>query len=155
MSAVITALQAYAEQSSGTKLLASPFARLHSQSDDFEGAAEVEQIAFSHPCLVNNRLSYKVLDTAIGVLKTMNDTDFTDASTSFLHPYISFVKEDEDLTPYFDLPSVLVPPEVIELENLADGSVDNAPVQKNEEWPEYRLRIFDNDVSSLFDSILY
>lgn len=79
----------------------------------------------------------------------MDKADFVESSTSFLHPYLELVKEDEDLTPYFDLPSVLVPPEVIELENLADGAVDNAPVQKNEEWPEYRVKIFDNDVGDL------
>ena len=57
------------------------------------------------------------------------------------------MKDEGESSPYFDLPSVLVPPEVVELENLADGAVDNAPVQKSEEWPEYRVRIFDNDVS--------
>lgn len=31
----------YAEQSSGTKLLASPFVKLYSQEDGFEGANEV------------------------------------------------------------------------------------------------------------------
>lgn len=45
----------------------------------------------------------------------------------------------------FDLPSVLVPPEVTELEVLSTESSEDAPIKK-EEWPEYMLRLFDNDV---------
>jgi nuclear cap-binding protein subunit 1 len=45
----------------------------------------------------------------------------------------------------FDLPSVLVPPEVIELEVLSPESSEDAPIKK-EEWPEFMLRLFDNDV---------
>lgn len=45
----------------------------------------------------------------------------------------------------FDLPSVLVPPEVIELEVMSTESSEDAPIKK-EEWPEYMLRLFDNDV---------
>ena len=44
----------------------------------------------------------------------------------------------------FDLPSVLMPPEVIELEVLSPESSEDAPIKK--EWPEYMLRLFDNDV---------
>jgi nuclear cap-binding protein subunit 1 len=47
----------------------------------------------------------------------------------------------------FDLPSVLVPPEVIELEVLSPESSEDAPIKK-EEWPEYMLRLFDNDVGN-------
>ncbi len=45
----------------------------------------------------------------------------------------------------FSLPSVLVPPEVIELENEMG---EDAPIKK-EEWPEYFVRLFENDVSFL------
>lgn len=48
----------------------------------------------------------------------------------------------------FDLPLVLVPPEIIELDGLAADSEEEAQVKK-EEWPEYFLRLFDNDVSPL------
>lgn len=34
----------------------------------------------------------------------------------------------------------------MDLENLEDGVDDNVPVLKNEEWPEYRIRLFDNEV---------
>ena len=45
----------------------------------------------------------------------------------------------------FDLPSVLVPPEAIELEGLSPETSEDAPIKK-EEWPEYMLRLFDDDV---------
>ena len=38
----------------------------------------------------------------------------------------------------------------MDLENLEDGVDDNVPVLKNEEWPEYRLRLFPDDVSLKF-----
>ncbi|KAH8102808.1 MIF4G like-domain-containing protein [Phellopilus nigrolimitatus] len=126
VSAIITAIQTYAEMSSGSKLLASPLVRLHSESDVFEGAAEI-------------------LDSALEVLKVLDGSEFSDSTSSFVHPYTTKL---EDFAPFFDLPSVLVPPEVIELESLTDGAEDNAQVPKNEEWPEYRIRLFDNDVSA-------
>ncbi len=43
---------------------------------------------------------------------------------------------------------VLVPPEVIELEAFSTDAGEAALVTK-EEWPEYLLRLFDNDVSSV------
>ena len=59
---------------------------------------------------------------------------------------------------YFELPTVLVPPEQIELDNLP-GTEENAgsngngtdgtgaAMHKKDEWPSYQLRFFDNTVS--------
>lgn len=116
---IIQAIQAYAETSSGSKLLVSPLVRLHSEQTSFEGASEL-------------------LDNAIEVLKSLDETEFSESISSFIHPYY---KDTEGSSPYFDLPSVLVPPEAMDLENLEDGVDDNVPVLKNEEWPEYRVRI--------------
>lgn len=80
------------------------------------------------------------------MLRGLAESSFSDCASSFLHPYEDDVKKEDEHSPYFDLPSVLVPPEVIELANLDDGEEDNVPVQKAEEWPEYRIRLFDNDV---------
>ncbi|KAI5122169.1 hypothetical protein M0805_007067 [Coniferiporia weirii] len=125
VTAIIAAIQTYADMSQGSKLLTSPLVRLHSESGGFEGTSEV-------------------LDNAIEVLRVLDESDFAETASNFVHPYANI----EDLTPYFDLPSVLVPPEVIELENLTDGAEDNAQSFKNEEWPEYRIRLFDNDVTA-------
>ncbi|KAL5508487.1 CBC1 [Sanghuangporus vaninii] len=126
VSAIISAIQTYAEMSSGSKLLASPLVRLHSESDVFEGTSEV-------------------LDNAITVLKTFNDRDFSESNSIFLTPYSA---KSDDPSPYFDLPSVLVPPEAIELESLSGEAAENLTVPKNEEWPEYRIRLFDNTVTA-------
>jgi hypothetical protein len=77
------------------------------------------------------------------VLKTLDLSDFIDVSGIFPQPYAAMMSTST-VAP-FDLPSVLVPPEVIELEVLSPESSEDAPIKK-EEWPEYMLRLFDNDV---------
>ncbi|THH11263.1 hypothetical protein EW145_g774 [Phellinidium pouzarii] len=111
VSAIIAAIHAYADMSSGSKLLTSPL----------------------------------VLDNAIEILKALDESGFSESASSFIHPYDP---KTEGFPPYFDLPSVLVPPEAMELETLTDGTDDNVPVLRNEEWPEYRLRLFDNNVTA-------
>lgn len=76
-------------------------------------------------------------------LRQLEASDFAETATSFCQPYSEFPKL-EDVT-IFDLPSVLVPPEVIELDGLSSESGEDAQVKK-EDWPEYFLRLFDNDV---------
>ena len=62
----------------------------------------------------------------------------------FPQPYLD---GPESVLPPFDLPSVLVPPEVVEMDTLGESSSEEAQV-KREEWPEYHLTLFDNDVIS-------
>jgi nuclear cap-binding protein subunit 1 len=82
-----------------------------------------------------------MLDCAVSALKTLDPSDFIDVSGIFPQPYSAL--STSTVVP-FDLPSVLVPPEVIELEGLSPESSD-VPIKK-EEWPEFMLRLFDNDV---------
>ena len=84
----------------------------------------------------------QILDCAVAALKTLDHSNFVDVSGIFPQPYASM--STSTIAP-FDLPSVLVPPEVIELEAMSTESSDDAPIKK-EEWPEYMLRLFDNDV---------
>ena len=74
----------------------------------------------------------------------MNTSDFSQAPDSFVQPYLEF---PQFLDAPFDLPSVLVPPEVIELDSFSTESGEDAPAKK-EEWPGYYVRLFDNDVGS-------
>ena len=76
-------------------------------------------------------------------LTALDRSDFSDAGASTVQPYSSY---KEGFSPYFDLPSATVPPEAMELESLADGTEGNAPSVKTEEWPEYRIRLFPDDV---------
>jgi len=56
----------------------------------------------------------------------------------------------DDFSP-FDLPSVLVPPEVFEMDTLELGGTmyeENQSTTKKEELPRFYLSLFDNEVSS-------
>ena len=72
----------------------------------------------------------------------MNTSDFSQIPDAFPQPYLD-VQQFGDVP--FDLPSVLVPPEVIELDTFSTESGEDAPAKK-EEWPSYHVRLFDNDV---------
>ena len=63
-------------------------------------------------------------------------------SNVFPQPYLD---GPESVLPPFDLPSVLVPPEVVEMDTLGESSSEEAQVKK-EEWPEYHITLFDSDV---------
>jgi nuclear cap-binding protein subunit 1 len=89
-------------------------------------------------------ISVQLLDTVLACLRSLDSSSFADTMTNFPQPYAQY--PDLDTVP-FELPSVLVPPEVIEMDGLSDESGEDAQVKK-EEWPEYILRLFDNDVSS-------
>ena len=101
--------------------------------------------------LLNNLISLtrldQVLDCAIAVLKELDANEFKDASRCYLEPY--FDVEAKGSPQFFDLPVVLVPPEAIDIENMGSGSEAGASPAKNEEWPEYRISLFDDDVRSM------
>lgn len=80
---------------------------------------------------------------ALAALQILNASDFAQTPESFVQPYAKFPPLD---TPPFELPSVLVPPEIIELDSLPTDSGEDAQVKK-EEWPEFLVSLFDNDVS--------
>ena len=84
-----------------------------------------------------------MLDTALVALRSLDSSDFEESSTAFPQPY-SLYAAPADSSP-FDLPSVLVPPEIIELDGLSTDAGEDAQVKK-EEWPEFFLRLFDTGV---------
>ena len=81
-------------------------------------------------------------------MKELDANEFKDASRNYLEPY--FDVETKGSPQFFDLPVVLVPPEAIDIENMGSGSEAGASPAKNEEWPEYRISLFDNDVCPKF-----
>ena len=92
--------------------------------------------------------SRQLLDSALAVLNALKANEFAQTVDSFAQPY-------SDFAPFasspFELPSVLVPPEVIELDGLTTEAGEDAQVKK-EEWPAYFVRLFDNDVRLSLDS---
>ncbi|KAF8211620.1 MIF4G like-domain-containing protein [Mycena galopus ATCC 62051] len=124
---IINAIQAYNDSATTPKWLTGPVVEMYSQEVSTPNADEL-------------------LDTVLETLRTLDESDFAETASSFSQPYTSY--DDPDLstfTPY-DLPSVLVPPEVIELDGLSTDSGEDAAVKK-EEWPEYFLRLFDNEIT--------
>lgn len=85
----------------------------------------------------------QLLDSALAALKVLNESDFAQTADNIPQPYADFPALPDEP---FDLPSILVPPEVIELDGLTTDTGEDAQVKK-EEWPQYFVRLFDADVS--------
>ncbi|KAI0074461.1 hypothetical protein K474DRAFT_1765807 [Panus rudis PR-1116 ss-1] len=121
---IMNTIQSYIDSTAESKALVVPTVTLFSDATTVETADER-------------------LDAALAALQILNSSDFAQTSDSYPLPYKDLEKPTS--TP-FELPSVLVPPEVIELDTLSTDSGEDALVKK-EEWAEFYIRIFDNDVS--------
>ncbi|KAK7061285.1 nuclear cap-binding protein subunit 1 [Favolaschia claudopus] len=95
--------------------------------------------------------AYDLLDSVLLSLSAFNDSDFLATKSSFCQPYATYPELDSSLFTPFDLPSVLVAPEIIELDSLSAESGEDSHVKK-EEWPEYFLHIFENDITPDLES---
>lgn len=85
-----------------------------------------------------------MLDSLLTALNTLNESDFSGTSDCVPQPYLHGAFPETEISKY-DLPSVLVPPEIIEVEGITSETGDEAQIKK-EEWPEYYFRIFTNEV---------
>ncbi|KAJ3783585.1 MIF4G like-domain-containing protein [Lentinula aff. detonsa] len=120
---VITSIQTYTETTGSGKWIVQPVVRLHSPAVAVENADEL-------------------LDTALIALKALESSGF---EGPYPRPYSEYHPPDSSLFTPFSLPSVLVPPEVIELETLSSEAEESEI--KRQEWPEYFLRLFSDDVT--------
>ncbi|KAL1939685.1 hypothetical protein VTO73DRAFT_9718 [Trametes versicolor] len=121
---IITALQTYIESTNDAKTLVQPAIQLFTDTPVLEHAEEW-------------------LDCALAALKTLNGSDFAQTADSYPQPYMVSPPWTEEP---FNLPGVLVPPEVIELDGLTTESGEDAQPKK-EEWPQGYVRLFENDVT--------
>ncbi|KAJ3777062.1 MIF4G like-domain-containing protein [Lentinula raphanica] len=120
---VVTSIQTYTETTNSGKWIVQPVVRLHSPNVEVENADEL-------------------LDTAINALKALESAGF---EGPYPRPYSGYPPLDISSFTPFSLPSVLVPPEVIELEGLSTEAEESEI--KRQEWPEYFLRLFGDDVT--------
>ncbi|KAI0318093.1 MIF4G like-domain-containing protein [Amylostereum chailletii] len=123
---MITGIQTYNDLVPGAKWLVQPMLKLHDQNSAASCANEI-------------------LDCAVEALKALDSEDFSEVAFIYPQPYANYDgSQVEDQL--YDLPSVLVPPDAIELEGLDSDSGEGAIVKK-EEWPDYFLRLFDSEVT--------
>ena len=108
-----------------------------------ENAEEVCIIKFRF-CLFTHH-TLQLLENGLAVLKALESSEFLDAWSSVPQPYLDYPDLDPTISSPFELPSILVPPEVIELDGLATDAGEDAQVKK-EEWPEYFFCLFDDTV---------
>lgn len=87
----------------------------------------------------------QLLESGLTVLKALDSSEFLDPWSSVPQPYLDYPDLDPTVSSPFELPSILVPPEVIELDGLATDAGEDAQVKK-EDWPEYFFHLFDDTV---------
>ncbi|KAJ3570164.1 hypothetical protein NP233_g4582 [Leucocoprinus birnbaumii] len=87
----------------------------------------------------------EVLDSLLTALDTLNEGDFSGTADCIPQPYLRGTADETAISKY-ELPSVLVPPEIIEVEGITSEAGSEAQIKK-EEWPEYYFRIFTSEVS--------
>ncbi|KAG8218274.1 MIF4G like-domain-containing protein [Butyriboletus roseoflavus] len=122
---IIKAIQTFNESVVSSKVLVQPMISLESLD-----AALLEN-------------AEELLESGLSVLKALESSEFLDAWSSVPQPYLDYPDLDPTVSSPFELPSILVPPEVIELDGLATDAGEDAQVKK-EEWPEYFFHLFDN-----------
>ncbi|KAG7096527.1 hypothetical protein E1B28_003956 [Marasmius oreades] len=124
ISDIISAIQTYIDTTSNAKWLVQPTLKLHTTTIDADSADEV-------------------LDSALAALKALEAIEF---DGPYPRPYADYPELDPSTFTPFDLPSVLVTPEVIELDGATETEESTVQVRK-EEWPEYYIRLFPDDVT--------
>ncbi|KAF9004719.1 cap binding protein 80-PB [Cyathus striatus] len=127
VSDIIIALQTFSDTTGSQKWLVAPTTKATIPTSAYENSDEL-------------------LDTLLSALESLNENDFVETDNCFPRPYRRFEDSDPISVEPYQLPSVLVPPEVIELDSLSSDSGEEAQVKK-EEWPEFFLRLFNLDVS--------
>jgi nuclear cap-binding protein subunit 1 len=89
----------------------------------------------------------QLLDILLSTLNTLNQSDFTETANCIPQPYTTHQDIDPSVLSPYQLPLVLVPPEVIEFDSMSAESGEESQI-KRDEWPEFFIRLFPNDVSS-------
>ncbi|KAJ7067892.1 MIF4G like-domain-containing protein [Mycena amicta] len=123
---IISAIHAYNDTTTSAKWLVGPMNQMYTDS-------------------IYSPHANELLDIVLQALRVFDETDFAETASAFMQPYATCEDLDPTFTPY-NLPSVLVPPEVIELDSLSTDSGEDTQIKK-EEWPEYDIILFDNEVT--------
>lgn len=85
-------------------------------------------------------LAHQPLESIIEVLDSLISSEFAEILQCYPRPY-SAIPDNADFVA-FTLPSVLVPPEIIEV----DGVENSGHIKMGDESPQCVLKLFDDDV---------
>lgn len=129
---IIEAIRTYNELTVTQKWLVAPVTKIYSDVVPEENAVEL-------------------LDILLTILQTLDRGDFEETANCLPRPYSEYPEIDTTVLPPYNLPLVLVPPEIIELDALSGDSGEEAQVKK-EEWPEFFIRLFGSEVSPDFQN---
>ncbi|EJU06060.1 hypothetical protein DACRYDRAFT_60601 [Dacryopinax primogenitus] len=129
--AILSSMEMFAVAYSATKAVVVPFVQQYGTDDQ------------------NDERSYEFLNALIAALKSLISTSFADAELPFPLPYAVISLKDVDVEAQFSLPTLIVPPEVIEVEGVDEGSSEEsrAPIGAAREFPDVYLRLFDDEVT--------
>ncbi|KAF8583944.1 hypothetical protein K439DRAFT_1411525 [Ramaria rubella] len=129
---MISSITIFTDSVRTTKTLVQPLVRLH---------------AIDKVCGSNEN---ELLMSLLSALRHLLATNFSEDIGIFPQPYAEFAALHSETYSPFALPSVLVPPEVIELDNLDLGGTiyeETKTATKREEMPKYYLSLFDNEIT--------
>lgn len=124
---IVAPMEVYRETTASQKWLVAPLSTLH--SDDVAKGSTME-----------------LLDMLIMNLEKLNETDYVDIENCIPRPYTVYPPFDPAVFRPYSLPSVLVPPEAMDLEESGEMQV------KKDDWPEFFPRLFPTDVSPDFEN---
>ena len=86
----------------------------------------------------------------LATLRKLNESDFQETENCLPRPYAVYPPFEPSVLQPYVLPSLLVPPEAIEMDTLSSGAEEEESPVKKDEWPEFFLRLFPSDVSPDF-----
>ncbi|KIJ26031.1 hypothetical protein M422DRAFT_272943 [Sphaerobolus stellatus SS14] len=128
---IINSLNAFTDSVQSSKILVRPFVQLH----DLDSSSSIHD--------------NEVLMSLISALQAQAKSNFSEDIWVLPQPLSEFPSLSSDVAPPFDLPSVLVPPEVFEMDTELGGTIyeENKSSIKKEELPRYHLTLFDNEIT--------
>jgi len=91
----------------------------------------------------------QLLDILLSTLNTLEQSDFTETANCIPQPYTTHQDIKPSILSPYHLPLVLVPPEVIDFDSMSAESGEESQIKKDE-WPEFFIRLFPNDVGSRY-----
>ncbi|KAF8529245.1 MIF4G like-domain-containing protein [Hysterangium stoloniferum] len=129
---MISSISIFADSVNSTKALVRPLMHIHAMDESNVGRYN------------------ELLKSLLVALQQSLALNFSEAATVFPQPFADLANINISGSSPFILPSILVPPEVIEIDSLDLGGIVYEEVKtpsKKDELPQYYLSLFDNEIT--------